>query len=197
MKISMRKGVIRLLPQIMEDRLKFLEENNFIIKEPTTKAIELRELAVEFVNSENFSDIISRKKADMIAVTLTGSSVGGYSGDGSDIDLNVLTRGNTSFLVKKEFKGIPIDLQFMSFDDWKDECINNGESARYITHTVAVDDTDGKFLEVQLKLLNAYYSPETMRARYDVSSKIVLERSESAIQAAEKVELISAAIKMG
>lgn len=179
-----------MLPQIMNDCIKYLEENNFIMKNPTEKSIELRNIAVEYA-----SQLVNRKEK-IAAIVLTGSSVGGYSGEGSDIDLDVLVNGKTKPIIKKIYKKIPIDLQYKSYEEWKDDCKNNCEATRYLTHTVPIIDNSGEFQKLQKQLLSEYYSAETMKAHYNNISKIVIERSEAGVYDAENGDLISSAIKI-
>lgn len=107
-----------MLPKIMNDCLEYLKDNSFILRNPTVKSEELRNIAVEYAEG------IKKDNNKIMAVVLTGSSVGGYSGEGSDIDLDVLIDGETRPISKIIYKNVPIDLQYKSYLEWKNDCIN-------------------------------------------------------------------------
>lgn len=179
-----------MFPQTMSDSIKYLEENNFILKNPTAKSIELRNIAAEYAKE------IVGKDSKMVIIALTGSSIGGYSGSGSDIDLDVLIDGRTRPIKKIIYKGIPIDLQYKSFNDWKDDCINDGESVRFLTHTVPIYDKTGEFLSFQKEILKRYYSDDSIKCEYERVKDIVEGRGSLGVAEAKLGQLIPSAIRI-
>ncbi|WP_371362377.1 hypothetical protein SRRS_35400 [Sporomusa rhizae] len=179
-----------MLPVVMQNCIKYLEQNSFIIKCPNEEAIHLRDIAVEYVNS---SKLINNR---VVAVLLTGSSASGYSGIGSDIDLDVLLDSNSKPIKKIMFKGIPIDLQFKSYTEWRSDCLAGGESVKYLTHTIPIYDRDTIFIEFQKDILQQYYSVENMQKQYQRSFDIVNERSYYGVADARKGFLVPAAINI-
>ncbi|CQR72405.1 hypothetical protein SOV_13660 [Sporomusa ovata DSM 2662] len=178
-----------MLPVEMQNCIKYLEQNSFILKCPSEAAICLREIAVEYVNSK----LINNK---VVAVLLTGSSACGYSGMGSDIDLDVLIDGNSKPIKKIMFKGIPIDLQFKSYTEWRNDCLAGGESVRYLTHTIPIYDRDTIFLEFQKDILQQYYSLENMQKQFKRSFEVISKRSYYGVADARKGFLVPAAINI-
>jgi hypothetical protein len=179
-----------MLTQTMSDSIKYLEENNFILKNPTAKSIELRDIAVEYAEK------IASKDSNIVAIALTGSSTGGYSGRGSDIDMDVLIDGRTRPIIKTIYKGIPIDLQYKSYNDWKDDCINCGESVRFLTHTVPIYDKTEKLLSFQKEVLKKYYSDDSIKRKYQSVIDIVEERGNLGVAEAKLGQLIPSAIRI-
>lgn len=178
-----------MLPLIMKESIEYLKSNSFIIKNPTEKSIELREVAADFA-----SKILKQNK--IIAILLTGSSVVGYSDLGSDIDLDVLIDGKTRPLNKNTYKGITIDLHYKSFNDWKDDCINCGESVRFLTHTVPIYDKTGEFLSFQKAILEKYYSDDSIKHEYERIKDIVTKRGSLGVAEAKLGQLIPSAIRI-
>lgn len=179
-----------ILPEIMSDSIKYLEENKFILGNPTAKSIELRNIAVEYAKE------IANINSKIVVIALTGSSIGGYSGMGSDIDLDVLIDGRTRSIKKIIYKGIPIDLQYKSFKDWKDDCINGGESVRYLTHTVAIYDKTGEFLSFQKEILKKHCSDDSIKCEYERIKNIVERRGSLGVEEAKLGQLIPSAIRL-
>lgn len=179
-----------MLTQTMLDSINYLEENNFILKNPTAKSIELRDIAVEYAGK------IASKDNKIVAIVLTGSSTGGYSGSGSDIDLNVLIDGRTRPIKKIIYKGIPIDLEYKSYDGWKDDCINGGESVRFLTHTIPIFDKTGEFLSFQKEILMKYYSDDSIKRKYQNVIDMVEERGSLGVAEAKLGQLVPSAIRI-
>lgn len=171
----------------MTDCIKYLEENNYIIKNPTEKSVELRNIAVEYANH------LLNKNDKIIAIVLTGSSVGGYSGNGSDIDLDVLVDGKKKSIKKVMYKNVTVDLQYKSYQEWKDDCLNNGEEIKYITHTVPIVDNTGEFQKMQMQLLTEYYSLDNMKAHYINIGNLIKGRCVEGVRDAENGDFISSA----
>lgn len=46
--LNVMKGWVKMLPPIIIDCLEYLKKNNFIIKNPTPKSEELRNIVVEY-----------------------------------------------------------------------------------------------------------------------------------------------------
>ncbi len=172
----------------MKESIEYLKSNSFIINNPTEKSIELREVAVDYANR-------TLKQSKVIAILLTGSSAAGYSDAGSDIDLDVLIEGETRPLKKITYEGIPIDLQYKSYRDWKDDCINGGESIRFLTHTVPIYDKTGEFLSFQKEMLKRYYSDDSIKREYERVKYIVEGRGGLAVAEAKSGQLIPSAIR--
>lgn len=179
-----------MLTQTMLDSINYLEENNFILKNPTSKSIELRNIAAEYAKE------IASKDSKIVAIVLTGSSTGGYSGSGSDIDMDVLIDGKTRPIIKTIYKGIPIDLQYKSYNDWKDDCINCRESVKFLTHTVPIYDKIGEFLSFQKEILIKYYSDDSIKRKYQNVINMVEERGSLGVAEAKLGQLVPSAIRI-
>ncbi len=174
----------------MLDGIKYLETHGFIDDNPTAKSIELRNLAAEYTHE------IVRKGSKAVAICLTGSSVGGYSGIGSDIDLDVLIDGRTQPIKKLMYKSIPIDLQVKSYADWRADCVNGGESVRFLTHTVPIFDKTGEFFPFQKGILTKHYSDENMKRAFAGAKEIVEGRGYIGVIEAELGQLIPSSIRL-
>lgn len=178
-----------MLPIIMKESIEYLKSNSFILDNPTEKSLELREIAADYAVK-----ISGQNK--IIAVLLTGSSAAGYSGMGSDIDLYVLIEGRTRPICKIVYRGVPIDLQYRSFNEWKNDCLNDGESIRFLTHTVPVIDKTGAIPSFQKDILEKYYSDDSIKSEYERIRHIVEERGSLGVSEAKIGQLIPSAIRL-
>ena len=178
-----------MLPIIMKESIEYLKSNSFILDNPTEKSLELREIAADYA-------VKISGKNKIIAVLLTGSSAAGYSGMGSDIDLYVLIEGRTRPICKIVYRGVPIDLQYRSFNEWKNDCLNDGESIRFLTHTVPVIDKTGAISSFQKDILEKYYSDDSIKSEYERIRHIVEERGSLGVSEAKIGQLIPSAIRL-
>lgn len=178
-----------MLPIIMKESIEYLKSNSFILDDPTEKSLELREIAADYA-------VKISEQNKIIAVLLTGSSAAGYSGMGSDIDLYVLIEGRTRPMCKIVYRGIPVDLQYKSFNEWKNDCLNDGESIRFLTHTVPVIDKTGAIPSFQKDILEKYYSDDSIKSEYERIRHIVEERGSLGVSEAKIGQLIPSAIRL-
>lgn len=178
-----------MLPIIMKESIEYLKSNSFILDDPTEKSLELREIAADYA-------VKISEQNKIIAVLLTGSSAAGYSGMGSDIDLYVLIEGRTRPMCKIVYRGIPVDLQYKSFNEWKNDCLNDGETIRFLTHTVPVVDKTGAIPSFQKDILEKYYSDDSIKSEYERIRHIVEERGSLGVSEAKIGQLIPSAIRL-
>jgi mevalonate kinase len=128
----------------------------------------LRAVALSYV-----TEIINEIKPH--AIFLTGSSIVGCSGKGSDIDINVIVTGTSKPLQKRVFKTVPVDLQITSIRDWRDNSIT-GENVRYLTHSVPMYVNNSCILKEWQTAIKKYYSRRSYSAEYHRISNLLKEK---------------------
>jgi len=177
------------LPESMANGLSCLEDLGFTSAKPSKKSLELQYLATEFAKTLSIRNIV--------AITLTGSSVIGTAVKGSDMDMDFIVAGkrNRHNMFKDHFKGVPVDYSIISTTAWESEYLSR-DGMKFLTHTVPIYDPDSYFKNYQSKILKAYYSKGAVAQEHKRVKEILRNRSSIALQEIEQDYLPEAAIRI-
>ncbi len=152
---------------IFYEGLEFLKMNGLDFK-ANQHAKRLRDVALSYV-----AEI--KKEIKPQAIFLTGSSIVGCSGKGSDIDIDVIVTGSSKPLQKRIFETVPVDLQITSIRDWRENA-TVGENVRYLTHSVPIYVNNPCILEEWQTAIKKYYSRRSYSAEYHRISNLIIEK---------------------
>jgi len=108
---------------VFKEGLEFLNRNGLEFN-ANQHAKRLRDVALSYV-----AEIKNEIKPQ--AIFLTGSSIVGNSGKGSDIDIDVIVTGSSKPLQKRIFETVSVDLQITSIKEWRANA-TTGENVRYL-----------------------------------------------------------------
>mgnify|MGYP000931125824 FL=1 len=150
--------------KIFNEGLEFLKMNGLEFN-ANQHAKKLRDVALSYV-----AEI--KKEIKSQAIFLTGSSIVGCSGKGSDIDIDVIVTGSSKPLQKRIFETVPVDLQITSIRNWRENA-TAGENVRYLTHSVPIYVNNPCILEEWQAAIKKYYSRQSYSAEYQRVSKLI------------------------
>lgn len=155
---------------LLTEGLEFLKMHG-IEFEANCTAKRLRLLAVKYS-----SKVVAEKKP--IAVFLSGSSVVGNSGRGSDIDVDVIVSSASKPIRKLHFEGTPVDLAVTSVKEWRNFYLE-GDNLRYLTHSIPLYVQNSNILSDWQNAIRHYYSSASYAKEYGRVCRIVSERSKT------------------